>query len=193
MEFPLRLARGFDVRSDAKVNRDRILAAAEAVFTEAGAAGSTEDIAKRAGVGIGTVFRHFPTKQSLLEATLVRHFEQLTAYAQKLADAADPSAALRELVEAMVGGGAAKILMVGLLVEESGMTTAAIEAAGNLRAAVASLLGRAQAAGTVRADVSIDELYLLIRGLSQATAMAPAEPATLRRAVDIVLNGLAKG
>lgn len=181
------------MRSDAKVNRDRILAAAEAVFTEAGAAGSTEDIAKRAGVGIGTVFRHFPTKQSLLEATLVRHFEQLTAYAQKLADAADPSAALRELVEAMVGGGAAKILMVGLLVEESGMTTAAIEAAGNLRAAVASLLGRAQAAGTVRADVSIDELYLLIRGLSQATAMAPAEPATLRRAVDIVLNGLAKG
>lgn len=179
------------MRSDAKANRDRILAAAEAVFTEAGAAGSTEDVAKRARVGIGTVFRHFPTKQSLLEATVVRHFEQLTAYAHQLTGAADPAAALRELVEAMVGSGAAKIVMVGLLVEESGMTAAAIEASGNLRTAVATLLSRAQGAGAVRADVSVDELYLLIRGLSQATATAPVAPATLRRAVDIVLNGLA--
>jgi hypothetical protein len=91
----------------------------------------------------------------------------------------------------MVGGGAAKIVMVGLLVEESGMTAAAIEASGNLRAAVAILLSRAQGAGAVRADVSVDELYLLIRGLSQATATAPVAPATLRRAVNIVLNGLA--
>jgi AcrR family transcriptional regulator len=178
------------VRSDAKANRDRILAAAEAVFTEAGAAGSTEDVAKRAGVGIGTVFRHFPTKQSLLEATVVRHFEQLTASAHALVDAADPAVALHELIEAMVGGGAAKIVIVGLLVEESGMTAAAIEAAGSLRAAVATLLSRAQGTGAVRADVSVDELYLLIRGLSQAAATAPVAPLTLRRAVDIVLNGL---
>jgi AcrR family transcriptional regulator len=186
----LRLGKGYEVRSDAKANRDRILAAAEAVFTEAGAAGSTDDVAKRAGVGIGTVFRHFPTKQSLLEATVLRHFEHLTEYAQGLAGAADPAAALREVIETIIGGGAAKIVMVGLLVEESGMTDAAIEASRTLREAVANLLRRAQDTGAVRSDVSVDELYLLIRGLSQATATAAVSPETLRRAMDIVLNGL---
>jgi len=79
------------------------------------------------------------------------------------ADAVDQGAALREVIETMIGGGAAKIVMVGLLVEESGMTDAAIKEAGKLREVVATLLRRAQATGAVR------------------------------RAVEIVLDGLAKG
>src|SRR5215468_6504415 len=103
------------MRADARANRDRILAAAEEVFAEGGVAASTEEIALRAGVGIGTVFRHFPTKQELIEATVVRHFEQLTAHARELAAHDDAEAALRELIETMVGGAATKIVLIGLL------------------------------------------------------------------------------
>jgi len=178
------------MRADAAANRDRILAAAEAVFSEAGEAGSTDDIARRASVGIGTVFRHFPTKQDLLEATLVHHFEGLTVQARALADG-DPAAGLRELIEAMVGTGATKILLIGLLRDSDGtLPDAAVRAARQTRRAVGALLRRAQAAGAVRADVSVDEVYLLIRGLALGAAR-PTKTATRRKALDIVLAGLA--
>jgi AcrR family transcriptional regulator len=178
------------MRADAQANRDRILVAAEAVFSAAGEAGSTDDIARRAGVGIGTVFRHFPSKQDLIEATLVRHFEGLTEQARALAEA-DPAAALRELIEAMVDTGATKLLMIGLLRDSSGtLPEAAVRASQQTRRAVGTLLRRAQAAGAVRADVSVDEVYLLIRGLALG-ATRPTKTATRRKALDIVLAGLA--
>jgi AcrR family transcriptional regulator len=179
------------VRSDAQANRERILEAAEAVFGAAGAAGSTEEVARRAGVGIGTVFRHFPSKQALLEATVVRHFALLAEQARTLADAADPGTALRGLIETMVGSGAAKLVLVNLLVQEAGFSAAATAASTELRAAVAVVLGRAQEAGAVRTDVTVDEVYLLIRGLSQAAVTGPADPIVLGRALAIVLDGLA--
>lgn len=178
------------MRSDALANRDRILVAAEAVFAESGAAGSTEEVARRAGVGIGTVFRHFPTKQDLLEATVVRHFEELTGRARALAGAPDPGAALRKMIEAMVGGSATKIALIGLLVDAGGFTAPAVGASEQLRAEVAGLLRRAQQAGAVRPDISVDEVYLLVRGLSQATAHVPVKKATLRKALGVVLDGL---
>ena len=180
------------MRRDAQANRDRILAAAEAVFGTAGGAGSTEEVARQAGVGIGTVFRHFPTKRDLIEATVVRHFDDLTARAGKLAAAPDPGAALRKMVERMIGGTAAKVVLIGLLVSEDGTLSGPAERASlELRRAVGTLLHRAQAAGTVRPDVSVDELYLLIRALSQAAGQAPGRKAVLRKAVDVVLDGLA--
>lgn len=178
------------MRADAQANRDRILAAAEAVFSAAGEAGSTDEIARRAGVGIGTVFRHFPSKQDLIEATLVRHFEGLTEQARALADG-DPAAALRELIEAMVDTGATKLLMIGLLRDSSGtLPEAAVRASQQTRRAVATLLRRAQAAGAIRPDVSVDEVYLLVRGLALG-ATRPTKTATRRKALDIVLAGLA--
>ena len=73
------------MRKNARANRERILAAAEAVFGASGGLGSTEDIAGRAGVGIATVFRHFPTKDALIEATLIRQFDRLDEQATRLA------------------------------------------------------------------------------------------------------------
>lgn len=179
------------MRADAASNREKVLAAAEEVFSEAGETGSTDEIARRAGVGIGTVFRHFPSKQDLIEATLVRHFEGLTEQARALADG-DPAAGLRELIETMVGTGATKILLIGLLRDSAGsLPEAAVRASQQTRRAVRTLLRRAQAAGTVRKDVSVDEVYLLVRGLAMGSAQRPIKPATRRKALDIVWAGLA--
>jgi AcrR family transcriptional regulator len=175
------------MRSDARANRERLLAAAEEVFGEAGADGSTEEVARRAGVGIGTVFRHFPTKRDLVEATVVRHFEQLTGQARELAAAPDATAALHKLIETMVSGGATKITLVSLLFDGGGDADAAVGAAERLREVFGGLLRRAQQAGAVRRDVSVDEVYLLIRALSQASGTK----ATRRKALAVVLDGLA--
>jgi AcrR family transcriptional regulator len=181
------------MRADARANRERILAAAEEVFGERGAHASTEEVARRAGVGIATVFRHFPTKLDLVEAALVRHFEELTAEAEALAEAPDPGAGFRTLVTAMVDSGATKVTLADLLTDSGEFTAAAQAASRELRAAVAVVLRKSQDAGATRRDVSVDELYFLVRGLAQAAAARPVPRSTLRRAAEVVLAGLAPG
>lgn len=181
------------MRVDARANRERVLAAAEEVFGEKGAQASTEEVAARAGVGIATVFRHFPTKLDLLESTLVRHFTLLTEHATRLGEAPEPGAALRELVTVMVGTGATKVTLVNLLTASGEFPEAARAASLELHRAVDVVLRRAQAAGTARRDVSVDELSFLVRGLSQAAAARPVAATTLERAVSVVLAGLAAG
>jgi AcrR family transcriptional regulator len=178
------------MRADARVNRERILVAAEAVFGESGAGASTEEVARRADVGIATVFRHFPTKLDLVAATLTRHFEGLTERASALADVDDVGAALRELVTTMIDSGATKITLANVLTEAGEFPPAVRAASVALRRAAGVVLRRAQAAGAARADVSIDDLYFLIRGLSQASATQPVPRSTTRRAIEVVLAGL---
>jgi AcrR family transcriptional regulator len=178
------------MRSDAVANRERVLAAAEEVFGRAGHAGSTEEVARLAGVGIGTVFRHFPTKGDLIEATVVRHFELLAARARDRATGA-PADALRDLIGVMVDTGATKVTLIDRLVAEGGYGTAAEAASATLRDLVDGLLRRAQETGAVRRDVTVDEVYLLVRGLSHAIASRPTDPSTVARARDVVWDGLA--
>ena len=178
------------MRANALANRERILAAAEAVFGEHGARGSTEDVARRAHVGIATVFRHFPTKEALIEAALVRHFARLNAQATALAAEPDPAPALRRLLATMIETGATKLTLATLV---GAPPEAVLTAAGELRATIGGLLDRAKADGAVHADVTVDEVYLLLRGLSQANAAIPPDSATLQRAIEIVHRGLAPG
>jgi AcrR family transcriptional regulator len=178
------------VRADARANRERILTAAEEVFGAKGAQASTEEVAARAGVGIATVFRHFPAKADLLEATLVRHFEELTGHADRLAGTADAGAALTELVAVMVRTGATKVTLIGLLTDAAPFPSTAAAAAHQLRERVDRALRRAQGAGAVRADVTVEELYYLIRGLSQAAAAQPVAPDVADGAIRVVLDGL---
>lgn len=178
------------MRNDALRNRERILAAAEAVFGEQGAAGSTEEVARRAGVGIGTVFRHFPTKSDLIEAALIHHFGRVTERARGLADTDSPIEALRALVSEMVETGPAKITLGSLAGGRDQIPPRVLAASHKLRAAVEEVLRRAQDAGQVRREATIDEVYLLIRGLAHASAAMPASPDTVRRATEIVLAGL---
>lgn len=174
------------MRSDAQANRDRVLAAAEEVFSEFGQAGSTEEVARRAGVGIGTVFRHFPTKQQLIEATIVRHLTLLTDTARARGRGGEAGAAFQLTLREMVSGAPAKLALVALLEEPAGSSDDVGAAAAALRDAIEVLLSQAQKAGEIRADATVDEVYVLIRALANVRG----ERAVVDRAIDIVLDGL---
>ncbi|WP_433709430.1 TetR/AcrR family transcriptional regulator [Nocardia sp. CA-084685] len=178
------------MRNDAQRNRQRILAAAESVFGERGEAGSTEEIARRAGVGIATVFRHFPTKSALLEATVLAHFAHLRRRANELAEVGDPVVALRALVTEMIETGATKLTLASLLASDGEIPESVLVASRELRAVVGVVLSRARDAGAVQTAVTVDEIYLLIRALAHASATQPTDAVTLSRAIDIVLAGM---
>lgn len=180
------------MRQDARENRERILTAAEEVFGADGAAGSTEEVARRAGVGIATVFRHFPTKEELIEAALLRHFDHLTGQAHVLAAETDPAVAWRTLVRAMIEIGATKLTLVSMLVDRGEFPNNAADASNRLKAAVNEAIRRAQDAGAVRPSATVEEVYLLIRGLAQASVTMRPHPDTLDRAIDVVLTGLSR-
>lgn len=179
------------MRRNAIENRERILAAAEAVFGEHGPAGSTEDVAQRAEVGIATVFRHFPTKAALVEAALLRHFDVLNEHAAQLADRANPLPAFHELVRTMVKTGSTKLTLASLL-SDGTFPPSVHTASETLRDRVRDLLTRAQQTGALREGATVDEVYLLIRGLAQASATTSTTPQTLRRATDVILDGLTR-
>ena len=181
------------MRRHARANRERILEAAEAVFGARGALGSTEEVARRANVGIATVFRHFPTKEALIEAALVRHFARLDHQASQLADELDPAEALRRMLTAMVETGATKLTLASQVTDAGAVPEPVRTAARALRATMGTVLERAQAAGAVDDSVTVDALYVLIGGLTQASAALPREPAALRGAVEIVCRGLRPG
>ena len=179
------------MRKNARANRERILAAAETVFGASGELGSTEDVAARAGVGIATVFRHFPTKDALIEATLVRQFDRLGEQAARLAGEPDPGRAVRELIGTLIETSSTKLTLISL-VGEGGRLPAAVQAAtSQVQAAIGGVLARAKDAGVVAGDVTVEEFFVLVRGVGQAAATMPAAPVTVERAVEIICRGLA--
>jgi AcrR family transcriptional regulator len=178
------------MRKNARANRERILAAAEAVFGANGELGSTEDVAERAGVGIATVFRHFPTKDALIEATLVRQLGRLGDHAAQLANEPDPGEAIRRLIAAMIEASSTKVTLLSLIRDNDQLRPAVLEATQDLQATIDVLLTRARTEGAVRCDVTIDEFFVLVRGLAQATTTLPAAPATVNRAIEIICRGL---
>jgi AcrR family transcriptional regulator len=155
------------VRSDSVKNRAAVLDAATAVFAQHGADASTEQIAARAGVGVGTVFRHFPTKNELLEAVLARMLEELAAFARARLDDKDAGDAFFRALERVVDAAHAKKAVA------DGLISAGVEIrrrawAAGLREAVAALLARAQKKKAVRDDVTIDHVMALVAAASRA-------------------------
>ena len=180
-------------RADARTNRARILEAADEVFGRGGPAASTEDVARLAGVGIATVFRHFPTKPDLLRAVLVARLDGLRDRARALATGgtADPGAAFVTLFTEVVEGAAHKLTIIEAFSEAGGGDDSEVARAGaELREAFADLLGRARAAGAVRADVAAPEAYALMIGVSRATAHVPMDEATRARLLALALDAL---
>lgn len=153
------------LRADARHNRERILAAAEEVFMEQGVAASLEAVAKRAGVGIGTLYRRFATRDALLAATYSDRLLAFTDTCRAGATARDPAGALRAYVEELVvhiniyRGLAASIGMV----LQSG--TPGCAAVGDLGA---TLLRQAQDSGAVRTDVAFDDIVHIIAAITLA-------------------------
>lgn len=186
------MSAGRPLRVDAQTNRGRILDQAETVFGQGGESASTEEVARRAGVGIATVFRHFPTKAALLEAVLVRRFDRLRERAEALLDADDSGAAFLALFGELVADAATKIAIGEALLEAGGESDGpAVHASNGLRQAVGRLLHRAQRAGAVRADVELPEVYALLVGTSRAAAYAHLDAEVKERMLAIVFDGLA--
>jgi AcrR family transcriptional regulator len=184
-------------RADAQANRGRILDAAEAVFGAGGRSASTEEVARLAGVGIGTVFRHFPTKAALVESVLVRRFDRLRVHAEELLTAADPGPAFFGFFAHLVADAATKIAIGEALHDlaggaEPGPGTEVVQASLALRRAFGALLNRAQQAGAVRGDAELPEVYALLVATSRAAAQPGLEEDTRARMLTIVFDGLAE-
>jgi AcrR family transcriptional regulator len=177
------------VRRDGAANRERILLAAEQVFAASGAAASTEEVARQAQVGGATVFRHFPTKRDLIEATAVRYLGKLENEARRLADESDPGHGFASLVRVLVSTGATKLTLLHLLpADGQGLTEPVAAAVHSFQDAVRLVLERAQAAGAVRPDATADDVSVLVRALAHVAT--PGEGEAVDRAVEIVLDGL---
>lgn len=176
------------LRADARRNRERILAAAEEVFARDGSAASTEEVAAAAGVAIGTVFRHFPTKRDLLAAIVKESLARLTAEVDALASA-DPATALFEFVARVVEQAAEQRAVVELLAAD-GVPVGVTEPLRGLAGALGVLLSRAQEAGAVRAEVRPDEVLALLTATAQGALNGGWSPDLRRRTLAVVFAGL---
>ncbi len=186
-ESSLRLSTVKPARADAVRNRQKILATAEDAFAREGLAVSVDDIARRAQVGIGTLYRHFPTKDALIAAIVIARIERVAERAEQLAGSPAPGAALVELVEHMVAESATKRDLVEALGGTEWFEAGAVEAArGRYRRALAKLLTRAQDAGEIRADVTASDLTAIVKGLFAANVDARTRGRLLR----VLLDGL---
>ena len=179
------------MRADARKNYDLLIDVAREVFVEQGAEASLRDIARRAGVGMGTLYRHFPNRDSLLEALLRSRFAALTARAESLLLAADPAAALLEWLAESVAFTHQHRGIIAPLMSAIDDPESALHSAVALRAAGTSLLTRAQQAGQARPDLSGDELFDLIAALAwlrEQPSHAPRAERILAVLADAILT-----
>lgn len=179
------------MRADARRNRELLLAAALATFTEQGADDtSLEEVARRAGVGIGTLYRHFPGRQALLEAVYRDQVEALCARARALL-ADPPAAALVTWLRAMVEFSATKHTLTAALTAGYGKDTPLFSACReDLVAAATALLTRAQQAGAVRPDVTAIDLLRLCHAVALVTQRAADGPDQAERMLSLMLDGV---
>jgi AcrR family transcriptional regulator len=182
-------ASGRPLRADAQRNRAHILEAAEALFAAEGIQAPVDAIAEKAGVGVGTLYRHFPTKEKLCEAILLERLSSLTLDARALAEAKDPAAAFFAFLEHIVEEGAAKRdLLVAVMGGGAEFDIAAADVKDGLHEALDTLLRRAQSAGAVRPDVTALMVMSLVGATCQAAAQASAAPTS--DLLPIICDGL---
>jgi AcrR family transcriptional regulator len=174
-------------RADARRNYEKVLAAAREAFAEGGESTALEEIARRAGVGIGTLYRHFPNRQALLEALYLEEVEDICRSAVEL-DGADPWEALNGWFERFIGYLATKRALAAELLNYMGPDASLFQASrASLFAAGEPLLERAQQAGVVRQDVTIAEVIQMVMGIGKIPA---ADPAQTEHILRIALDGL---
>jgi AcrR family transcriptional regulator len=180
------------MRADARRNYERLLSAALAAFAEHGADdASLEEIARRAGVGIGTLYRHFPTRQALLEAVYRDQVEALRARADELRESDSPADALAAWLRALVAFSSTKHSLTTALLETLGKDSDLLSACSMVICGAAdTLLTRAQQAGVVRADADPLDVIRLVHAVNLATQRGPTDPGQTDRLLGIILDGL---
>ncbi|HWE77273.1 MAG TPA: TetR/AcrR family transcriptional regulator [Pseudolabrys sp.] len=177
-------------RADAVRNRERVLEAAKAVFSAGGSEASLEAVARHAGVGIGTLYRHFPTREALYEAVYRREVEQLGDLAEQLEAAPEPVDALRRWLRANVEFVATKKGMVAALaLVAHGSTELHAYSFDRLTTAVGALLKRAVIAGEIRGDISAEDVLRALIGMCYMHDQ-PGWQTTALRLLDVFVDGL---
>lgn len=173
------------LRADARRNRAKVLAAAEEAFAIDGLAVPLDEIARMAGVGAGTVYRHFPSKEALFQAVVVDRLEQFAREARELLTVEDAGEAFFDFFKRVVQQASRNRALCDALAETTGLGFKA-SAGDEFRAATQALLTRAQAAGAVREDIDGDDLRALIAGCLAAERYSLEE----RHLVRIIVDGL---
>jgi AcrR family transcriptional regulator len=171
-------------------NRERVLEAAKAIFSAGGPDASLEAVARRAGVGIGTLYRHFPTREALFEAVYRREVQQLVELAEQLKSEAAPVDALRrwlranvELVQTKKG------MLAALALAVHGSPELYAFSFDRLTKAVGALLDRAVASGDIRSDIGPEDVLRALVGMCYMHDQ-PGWQATVLRLVDVFVDGL---
>ncbi|KAA0121825.1 TetR/AcrR family transcriptional regulator [Methylobacterium sp. P1-11] len=177
-------------RADAERNRLRLLDTAKATFAEKGAAASLEEIARAAGVGVGTLYRHFPTRDALIEAVYRNETAHLAEAAERLTATRSPTEALREWMLVFVDYMATKQGMSEALNATADGPASLYAASGaQIKQAMAMLCDRAVAAGEIQLDM---EPLDLLRAVASVTSSGPDRRQSAMRLVDILVTGLEK-
>jgi len=176
-------------RTDAQRNRERILEVAKEAFTRLGAAVSLDDVAKEASVGAGTLYRHFPTRDALIEAVYRTEVEKLAAAQQRFADSMPPVDALRAWMLLFVDYIAAKQIIAPALNSVVGGSSKLYEGSrGQIKRAIDALVSRAIDSGDIRKDLDPFDLLRALIGVSNV-ASGPDWRSSARRLVDILITG----
>lgn len=179
------------MRADAVRNRARVIEAAEVVFAAEGIDAPIDLIAEKAGVGVGTLYRHFPTKEKLFEAIVIDKVEALSEEALCRAHAEDPEAAFFGFLTHMAEESASKRDLIQAL----GGPSEAFESSmgpvkDRMKCAIGELLRRAQEVGAVRADVDVEQVMSLVGGTCMAASMNMAQPVDVMGLLEIIFAGL---
>lgn len=183
-------AGGRQLRVDARRNRDSLVTAARAAFAGAGATVALESVARDAGVGIGTLYRHFPTREALVEAVYAAELDDVTASAHVLLDRFPPDVALRAWMDRYAAFTATKRGMVDSL--RAGWASGQIPTPptrARITAAVAVLLTAGARAGALRGDVDPDDVTAVLLGVFLSTATNPTADQT-GRLLDLTIDAL---
>jgi AcrR family transcriptional regulator len=181
-----------ELRADARRNRERVLVAAREVFEAEGVGAHVTRIAERAGVGIGTVYRHFPTKEALIQAILVAQLEAVVDEARELAGSDDPGGALYGFLGRIASSTEASATLKEALAGTDFELHPDVKR--GFEEAIATLLRRAQEAGAARTDVDAVQLLALVGGACSASrGQAGGRPLSSRLLVDVICDGLRSG
>ena len=181
------------LRADARRNREAILKAAKVVLAKYGTAAQMDDIARKANVGVGTVYRHFPTKEALVRALVAERMETIAGYVVEALEDPDP---WHGLVTSLWRGaelGAKDRALSQVFSETSQNFTECAVSRGEMVAASAELIRRAQEAGQMRPDATVDDIPVFMCGVMQAMHQMGHDPNGWRRHLQIVIDGLRAG
>lgn len=178
------------VRADAERNRARLLETAKAAFADKGPGASLDEIARAAGVGIGTLYRHFPTRDALIEAVYLNETQQIAEAARQLSASHPPIEALREWLRLFVDYIANKRVLAETLGSLTGGTAAVTAKSGELlKTAIGLVFDRAAASGDIRLDMDPFDVLRALAGVANISAGPNADEAA-KRLVDVLIAGL---